>query len=76
MESLKATKARDITKESVTEAETLVVNGVSVSKPAEHPMQRGSAARRSRNQTGWKPVRHIECLYGRSRYLHGRRERD
>lgn len=40
-EALKATKAREITKESVTEAETLVVNGVSVSKPAEHPMQAG-----------------------------------
>lgn len=40
-ESLKATTAREITKESVTEAETLVVNGVSVSKPAEHPMQAG-----------------------------------
>lgn len=31
-EFLKATKAREITKESVTEAETLVVNGVPVSK--------------------------------------------
>jgi hypothetical protein len=41
MEVLKATQAREITKESVTEAETLVVNGVSVSKPAEHPMQAG-----------------------------------
>jgi hypothetical protein len=40
-ESLKATKAREITKESVTETETLVVNGVSVSRPAEHPMQAG-----------------------------------
>jgi hypothetical protein len=29
MESLKAAKARQITKESVTEAETLVVTGVS-----------------------------------------------
>jgi hypothetical protein len=32
MEVLKATTAREITKESVTEAESLVVNGVSVSK--------------------------------------------
>lgn len=40
-EALKATTAREITKESVTEAETLVVNGVSVSKPSEHPMQAG-----------------------------------
>jgi hypothetical protein len=30
MENLKATKAREITKESVTEADTLLVNGVSV----------------------------------------------
>jgi hypothetical protein len=41
MEALKATKAHEITKESVTEAETLVVNGVSVSKPSERPMQAG-----------------------------------
>ena len=41
MEALKAQKAREITKESVTEAETLVVNGVSVSKPQENPMQAG-----------------------------------
>jgi hypothetical protein len=41
MEVLKATKAREITKESVTEAESLVVNGVSVSKPSERPMQAG-----------------------------------
>jgi hypothetical protein len=41
MEALKATKAREITKESVTEAETLVVNGVSVSKPLTNPMQEG-----------------------------------
>jgi hypothetical protein len=41
MEVLKATQAREITKESVTDAETLVVNGVSVSKPSEHPMQAG-----------------------------------
>jgi hypothetical protein len=41
MEALKATTAREITKESVTEAETLAVNGVSVSKPAVHPMQAG-----------------------------------
>jgi hypothetical protein len=40
-EVLKATKTREITKESVTEAETLVVNGVSVSKPATNPMQAG-----------------------------------
>jgi len=40
MEALKATKAREITKESVTEAETLVVNGVSVSKP-QNSMQAG-----------------------------------
>jgi hypothetical protein len=41
MEALKATTAREITKESVTEAETLVVNGLSVSKPQENPMQAG-----------------------------------
>jgi hypothetical protein len=41
MESLKATAAREISKESVTEAETLVVNGVQASKPQEHPMQAG-----------------------------------
>jgi hypothetical protein len=41
MEALKATKTREITKESVTEAESLVVNGVSVSKPSERPMQAG-----------------------------------
>jgi hypothetical protein len=41
MEVLKATKAHEITKESVTEAETLVVNGVSVSKPQQSPMQAG-----------------------------------
>jgi len=41
MEALKATKAREITKESVTEAEMLVVNGVSVSKPQESPMLAG-----------------------------------
>jgi len=41
MGPLKVTVAREITKESVTEAETLVVNGVSVSKPSEHPMQEG-----------------------------------
>lgn len=41
MEPLKATKAREITKESVTEAETLFVNGVPVSKAPEHPMQAG-----------------------------------
>jgi hypothetical protein len=41
MEFLKSTQAREITKESVTEAETLVVNRVLVSKPAEHPMQTG-----------------------------------
>lgn len=40
-EPLKATKAREISKASVTEAETLVVNGVSVSKPQESPMQAG-----------------------------------
>lgn len=40
MEALKATKAREITKESVTEAE-MVVNGVSVSKLPENPMQAG-----------------------------------
>jgi hypothetical protein len=40
-EVLKATKTREITKESVTEAETLVVNGVNASEPAEHPMQAG-----------------------------------
>jgi hypothetical protein len=41
MDSLKATTACEITKESVTEAEALVVNGISVSKPSEHPMQAG-----------------------------------
>jgi hypothetical protein len=41
MEPLKATTAREITKESVTEDETLIVNGVSVSRPSEHPMQAG-----------------------------------
>ena len=42
MEALKATTAREITKESVTEAETLVVNGVSVSKALVRPvMQAG-----------------------------------
>jgi hypothetical protein len=41
MDGLKATRAREITKESVTEAESLVVNGVSVSKPSEPPMQAG-----------------------------------
>jgi len=35
---LKASKAREITKESVTEAETLVVNGVQASKPQQSPM--------------------------------------
>ena len=40
-EPLKATTAREITKESVTEAETLVVNGVSVSRPQQSPMQAG-----------------------------------
>jgi hypothetical protein len=39
--TLKATTAREITKESVTEAETLVVNGVSVSKAQGSPMQAG-----------------------------------
>jgi len=43
MESLKATTGREITKESLTEAETLVANGVSVSKPSEHPMQSGDS---------------------------------
>lgn len=41
MESLKATIASEITRESVTEAETLVVNGFSVSKPPQHRMQAG-----------------------------------
>lgn len=42
MESLKATTAREITKESVTEAETLVVNGFLTSKVVERPvMQAG-----------------------------------
>jgi hypothetical protein len=40
-EALKATKAREITKESVTEAETLVVNGVSVSQSKTQQMQAG-----------------------------------
>ncbi len=40
-EALKATNVREITKESVTESESLVVNGVSVSKPQENPMQAG-----------------------------------
>jgi hypothetical protein len=37
MESPKATNGREITNKSVTEAGTLVVNGVSISKPADHP---------------------------------------
>src|ERR1017187_10902849 len=41
MEALKATTAREITKESVTEAETLVVNGVFVSKPSTAAMSAG-----------------------------------
>lgn len=42
MESLKATIAREIIKASVTDAETLAVIGVSVSKPSEHLMQAGN----------------------------------
>ena len=41
MEALKATTAREITRASVTESETLVVNGVSISKPQQGPMQAG-----------------------------------
>jgi hypothetical protein len=40
MEALKATKAREITKESVTEAETLVVNGIHA-RTSESPMVAG-----------------------------------
>jgi hypothetical protein len=41
MEALRATTAREITKESVTESESLIVNGVSVSQPQQGPMQAG-----------------------------------
>lgn len=41
METLKAAKAREITKQSVTEAEVLMVNGTTASKPQESPMQAG-----------------------------------
>jgi hypothetical protein len=37
MAALKATRAREITKESVTEAETLAVNGVPVFEAARQP---------------------------------------
>jgi hypothetical protein len=41
MPELKATKAREIAKESVTEAERLVFNGVLNASPEASPMQAG-----------------------------------